>query len=951
MCRIIADYVPYQYSKAQFNSARFAIKNPDSSIVCRVSLAAFHVLLAIGCFFLDTFFTPCRWIYVLLTPSTRSPDSQNQRSSEQTGSIQQPSNPRSSLGAAEQIPPSELLTQIPLPSSISPLATTSTSMSSSTTSSSSSPASSDTGIGMPTWYRSTNTTGEEVFSLCRLPPLRFHKAPTFDMLNGRLNEREGQFSLFASTSPPLYKGIGDDFDFIPAIGFKCAALEDLLKSLNLSDGISDYVLNCSASAPVNLLQEMRQDYVLHEQATSYRFIYPIQLHPEKARRVVECLTQDQTVPSFIKGLMLIGGYAYYDREDRVVQVKSFSVNSQALEVLPTGKALNIQSIGYPTTLLKNFKTGIDITSGKGVWEGQKNLQSSHASIITAPVLSHLSHFAYIPQSRYDYCTQMKTAAPFGGFLYKTTNDEFQFVPIGNDFVPQVVAPQIGPALSAIEIEQNNKHRTLARMFYTSGSLIVSLVEIERLLPLHAVRRTLNGVELTLTGEGGVNYLICAINGQKRITIRKEGTQPSLRQEIAANIDEQGRISACTDSDLFVALVGEIYPHLMRNMLQVSSQLGRISTVRESIAAAPAAHLQAVVNIIHAGGDLCVNYLDIDERRYIVIDAGGVRRDYVSELFATLLQSSGLFRQLSEADESQAGLFQFKEEMVSLDLQNRTILQNIGIFFAWILNQQGAFPTGRGLSPEFFKNLYSCLSNITRLPKPALLNWYADQNATHADAIRALDQVQFPKILDTKISNYLAYGLSLSILEDIEDVKTYIETNWASIRIQAQTALAEQIKNQLAPYELIAERLRSSLRITIPSTPAALQESIEGQLDRAQVAAAITYSGYRSAIANKVLWIKGWILDPTTSLKEVENFIKAVTGSAALGSGRRIRVDEMAVATQQYYPVYHTCFCSMDMPFGQALDQNQGRHRTKELFLESFKEGLQQALASNGFTMA
>lgn len=188
----------------------------------------------------------------------------------------------------------------------------------------------DAGIGTPTWSVTLNGQ-EEVYALDQLPPFRFAQDPDFIVTDQGLKESNGLFHL-SKGSRLLYDGTErnpatgqlEDFTYseYSAIKFTCPTLTKLLRDRGISDGIAENTLHCAESSPVNLNDMLKEDFHWHPNTASYRFIYPAQLHPVHAGQVINALQADNTVPAYLKGLILIGGYAYYDQHDRLVGVNT-----------------------------------------------------------------------------------------------------------------------------------------------------------------------------------------------------------------------------------------------------------------------------------------------------------------------------------------------------------------------------------------------------------------------------------------------------------------------------------------------------------------------------------------------------------------------------------------------------------------------------------------------------
>lgn len=935
MCCGLRHYVPYQYTKGHAEGICASFKHPDKSICCRIAAVAYHALATLICTLVDTLLSACRVVYVAIAPGNSGSKTSIDPAPNPGGTAPVEPPP----GPAPLKPPPQ---PAPAPGSSAP---------------ETQPVR-DPGLDAPTWRISES--GE--YSLDQLAPFRFHKARMDDFVTvgDKLKEKNNAFS-FSRTTIPLFDG--DCF----AIKIECPALEILKKSSeDLRAWLSEVSLHCGEAADINLPEPLRADFAMHPGAKQYRFIYPIQPDPdpEKARRLIAALAASP-VPDFIKNLMLIGGYVYYRENENgtkttLLQVKPFSANSQATEILATGRALNARDF-LPEKLLDRFTSGVQRT--------HENFLCSSVNKITAPSLvEHLTHFGYVPQSLYKG-SKAEKAAPYGAFLYRTKTGKLQLVPIGGDFV-EAFKPLDRTAKSDEQMQQIYKQHTFASVFYPSGGDNPSVTDIRGLLAGVTITYQTDSVQLIIREDDGTRYVVQAFNG-RTILIRK--LKNGDIDDSNAHIDSQGQVSG-SGAERFTELLNEVYPHLMKKMLRVAPETGRIYTVKESIDFAPIEHLAALINIINQDGNLSVNYFDLFLHAYIAIDAGGVRRDYISKLFIALLRHSNLF-------EERDGFYKLKADIDVSKEENRAVLQNIGTFLAWVLNQRGAFPLGRSFSPQFFTCLSACFGDRTDKKLLELFLAYTPEvtkGVAYKPVIDCLDLEQPP----TKGSDLQVKGLIPCLLtfligdldvqykvddlgnsqpespEALERANTKIRQNWNTIRLEAKQAIIEQAQEFLTPYQIVADSLRSNLAgVILPRTEAEFDKRIQGETDLEVVKAAIVYNGPRQgapglaavdrSIHNKAGWIRGWLTE-----QNVGRFLLAATGSPALGPDQRIWLNSMSVdaeGAKDFWPVYHACSKSIDMPHGTVLDGQGGAHKNEASFLQSFEKGLDYALAANGFT--
>lgn len=760
----ISEYTLGEFTTTQARKSYSVVVNPDHSLSHKVGASVLHIFLVLGCLLVDT-------VCILAKIGHRLCTSAEDR-------------------AARYCP--STIASVRMPNETTPLTSPSSERSAMTQTRSANPPLPpvDLGIGVPSWL--VSPAGKS--SLLRLPPLRFHPDPGFQIRAGELVAQDDQFSL-TSGQRLMYTGDNDDTNTYPAIEYKCSALNELTKRDGLVDSISESSLHCSSKAEVNLPQEFRTDYSIPSDAKYYRFVYPIQLHPDKASAFLTALKEDPQTPPFMTNLLLIGGYAYYNASDQLIQVKSFSISDQATELLQTGRALNPSSISLPENLLIHFNTGVAMTSAQGVWADQSNLLSPHANRITAPTLAeHLTHFSYIPQDLYKDSQNTMDAAPYGGFLYKTKGGEYQFVPVGGDFAHQATHVQTDDDTQD-PLSQIRKYRILANLFYPHDATTS--------VPVNTLPGGRNKIEITVPGSQS-RYEITAALNERKIIIKKR--EIGFLVEAQATINAAGEISQLSGN--FEQFVNEVYPHLMAQMIEVDLNIGRIRTLKESILFAPAAHLQALVNFAQRNF-FTVNYLDLNERRYVVVDAGGPKRDYVCEVFSGILRYSDLFQEIGSEDSDSPnpdeGLFELKPVPEGgLSEAQRAIFRNLGTFFSWILKNP-EFPTGKYLTQSFFDQL---------------LFYFRNPNPTHDQYLSVIGQLLIPlkarAVLsmnipslptDPKIIETLKYWVS--DLLNLGDDFTLTNLTWNHVRAQAQQKLIENFQKESQHVRLVAASLRST----------------------------------------------------------------------------------------------------------------------------------------------
>lgn len=140
--------------------------------------------------------------------------------------------------------------------------------------------------------------------------------------------------------------------------------------------------------------------------------------------------------------------------------------------------------------------------------------------------------------------------------------------------------------------------------------------------------------------------------------------------------------------------------------------------------------------------------------------------------------------------------------------------------------------------------------------------------------------------------------------------------------------------------------------------AAASAAIQGQpMTHESVLQAILVTGdvQRNPITRtRVEWLKEWI--GARSPDELEHFVKFVTGSSAIPTGKRLVIEQEEIRDEYRLPVAHTCFCQLNLscypsvPPQLRQSPQQAFERNKAAEKSKFVEDLELAIA-NGLEMS
>ena len=288
----------------------------------------------------------------------------------------------------------------------------------------------------------------------------------------------------------------------------------------------------------------------------------------------------------------------------------------------------------------------------------------------------------------------------------------------------------------------------------------------------------------------------------------------------------------------------------------------------------------------------ITYFEPDGSRSRAVDAGGVRRDFVSTILEHLFTEDDSPSKLQRVD----GIPRARNDAEQEAYQSLGRL--LGLCY---LGTQTNFVSGLPFGPNFYRALcaYPDTTNtalaLMDISEDAWAKWTPDQD---------IDEP-----LEDLMLNFTAP----------QNVGRYQALKWIAQEMQA--LLGEERWNQLQA-----------------STPDALKTTIEGSLDKDQIKKALTFSGGNPS--EQLEAAKGWFsrfLDEA-DIDTLKDFLRAITSSNSLRPGSTITIGLYDRDPQQF-PIAHTCFNTLELPVYPSY--------------EKFKEKLQYLLAQakEGFDIA
>ncbi len=198
----------------------------------------------------------------------------------------------------------------------------------------------------------------------------------------------------------------------------------------------DFTANLSQRGEINLPPNAKKVAGIHQNATSYYFVYPANFLESKELQARMHQTPDyfkrlqnamiEVLGEEVANLAIIGGFAYFDKDGNLVQIKAI-VPKATDDLLFTEDAVSINEL--PRALKAEFYQSKDLLNRPIAGMKPRDGKSNE---ITAPELRALGakHFAYIPQGYGGHQDFWERHAPFGLFVYSFDNPQYDcFLPI------------------------------------------------------------------------------------------------------------------------------------------------------------------------------------------------------------------------------------------------------------------------------------------------------------------------------------------------------------------------------------------------------------------------------------------------------------------------------------------------------------------------------------------
>ncbi len=380
----------------------------------------------------------------------------------------------------------------------------------------------------------------------------------------------------------------------------------------------------------------------------------------------------------------------------------------------------------------------------------------------------------------------------------------------------------------------------------------------------------------------------------------------------------------------------------------------IQVIQRGLNEIPEYHLEALGNklLIERRGvpDFHVVFLKNDLSQNRGIDAGGLSRDYVDDLFGALIRNKQELRFKEEND-----LFmpitveEYRadepDRLPRLFEIERSLFEKMGtaMMFFYLANnglsvgrrfQDALFAAALCLTPQEADTPFQNLTMETKLKMSEAIFRAQDKN------LRIIQLLRRGELTEAEWQEAAAIVEVGAILPEDFAFEFGNQNHHRIIKEGLQKILFNLVGQHIAPCHAIAKgmvemrrRVRENLN---PIAYRDFSDRIQGRIKRDFIAQRIVVAaGANLEVQKKARWIREWIESEDASDGDVRNFIKFATGSSSLLEGQTISIREQ-LGDQSLVPEAHTCFLAIDLATRPCEYAGFNDH-TKEEFIRMLKE--------------
>lgn len=776
----------------------------------------------------------------------------------------------------------------------------------------------------PLWTRSSDGS----VLLNKLPALRFDDKWILTKddkgrLEGTLEgSSSAKFSLSKSIMV-LHEGV------VPSLQFDCPALQPLLKS----GAIATTGFHTSAKGTVNLPEELRDNFHLPESARSSCLCYPVHLDPDRAEATIREIQSNKDIPSFMVGLLLYGGFAFFDEFDELVAVKAFTESETTTETLSTLKTVSGDLL--PDKIRRGFEEGVLMTSGTGEWAIYGGaIPSTAANKVTVPKLqANLSHYTYLSPDQYAL-SSLAEVAPHGAFVYRLKSGLLQVVPIGKGELASTKSVQ-----NLSEADANKLRLTLKLILENPTPLFQAFKgNLKRFFSY-----SYDGIEFEGKSYSAKGNQIFIRDGQTTyaMTLDEDGKITAAKKTVYGGMFSSDQEETFSSDKIPVELVRDLetfYERLMSHCYATGSRGHEVLLyiTKEGPEHAPLNYLRVLTEAITKGKSPRTRIFDLVQGKFVGDDAQGLSRTFITHLVKGMTRSPHFY--------NKDGKGAFPHHKGSLSVSDRTFYDQVGTLLAFCHESGGNYVTGHFFHDTFFPSLKAfsrkelrsrALPSLSNERKLVLYQALIGKEPAYDKLFEILGSPDAPSLDDELLEIYVE-GFLPDPTPKMQDVKKNWHTHWKQEILQGFLAdIEKKDAYNLEALHAIGHSLVSRISYGALYDPK-LSDHIQGVVDPKVVARSIKYNGDNAKVQEKVQWLRDWV--NSTTLENVKQFLEFVSGTRGLPPGQLIKINQNESASPLLKT--STCFWTIYMPYGRV--DAAGHHSTSTKFIQRVEDSIKNS---------
>lgn len=346
--------------------------------------------------------------------------------------------------------------------------------------------------------------------------------------------------------------------------------------------------------------------------------------------------------------------------------------------------------------------------------------------------------------------------------------------------------------------------------------------------------------------------------------------------------------------------------------------------------------------LQAGAFPPIRYAD-DNRG---IDAGGITRDFVSRLFASLFDREQADRRLPLKSDAQ-GHFPLLEGTEQQKQKLLEVYQGIGWIYALAWQGHRQIATGVYVHPGFFDMIHSLESAELR------------DHPESIPSIHQIDSVVYKKLLKSYLKSNCRdrFGVATADREQLDrDIDAFVEHGTLNqyhrevVGIENANEL-ELEQTKAKEIILAAINIAKSMHTTLGDTrwnqmkaqsAQTLNERIQGKLTKQLVLEAfgLNGAGPMGGRSLQQTWVHRYVTElgnGEADKEKLKQFVWAVSGRSSIVTGQAFTISPQQ-RTDGSFPEFHTCDSAIDIP----------TYNSYETFKSKLERAINEAVVTGGF---